>query len=64
MYLLDTDVLIDIQRGHVPFPANSTRLFTALQRAKAKSVEPQSVNDLYEKLGLGEDDSSDIASAS
>jgi antitoxin YefM len=48
------------------FPANSTRLFTALQRrAKAKSVEPQSVNDLYEKLGLGEDDSSsNIAAAS
>ncbi len=47
------------------FPANSTRLFTALQRAKAKIIQPQSVNDLYEKLDLSEDDSSsDIAAAS
>ncbi len=47
------------------FPANATRLFTALQRAKAKIVEPQSVNDLYEKFGLSENDSSnDIATAS
>ncbi|BAY94031.1 MULTISPECIES: type II toxin-antitoxin system Phd/YefM family antitoxin [unclassified Tolypothrix] len=47
------------------FPANSTRLFTALQRAKEKIVEPQSVSELYERLGLEEDDkSSDINLAS
>ncbi|BAY26026.1 hypothetical protein NIES2100_58360 [Calothrix sp. NIES-2100] len=47
------------------FPANSTRLFTALQRAKKKIVEPQSVSELYERLGLQEDDqSSDINLAS
>ncbi|MBW4671819.1 MAG: type II toxin-antitoxin system Phd/YefM family antitoxin [Cyanomargarita calcarea GSE-NOS-MK-12-04C] len=47
------------------FPANSTRLFTALQRAKTKKIEPQSVSELYERLGLDEDDSSgDIAVAS
>jgi antitoxin YefM len=43
------------------FPANSTRLFTALQRAKEKIVEPQSVSELYAKLGFEEDNnSSDI----
>jgi antitoxin YefM len=46
-------------------PANATRLFTALQRAKAKSIEPQLVSELYEKFGLQEDDtSSDIDMAS
>ncbi len=40
------------------YPANATRLFTALQRAKAKSVEPQLVSELYEKFGLQEDNSS------
>ncbi|MBU7581376.1 MAG: type II toxin-antitoxin system Phd/YefM family antitoxin [Nostoc sp. TH1S01] len=47
------------------YPANSTRLFMALQRAKAQTIEPQSVSELYEKLGLHENDSSndiDIAS--
>lgn len=37
-------------------PANATRLFTALQRAKEKSVEPQLVSELYEKFGLQEDE--------
>jgi antitoxin YefM len=47
------------------FPANSTRLFAALQRAKQKTIEPQSVNQLYEKFALDEDDSDkDIAIAS
>jgi antitoxin YefM len=47
------------------FPANSTRLFAALQRAKQKTIEPQSVNQLYEKFALDEDDSdNDIAIAS
>ncbi|WP_427156846.1 type II toxin-antitoxin system Phd/YefM family antitoxin [Aliinostoc sp. HNIBRCY26] len=47
------------------FPANSARLFTALQRAKSKTVMPQSVSELYEKLDLNEDeDSSNIDIAS
>jgi antitoxin YefM len=47
------------------FPANSTRLFAALQRAKEKTIEPQPVSQLYEKFGLDEDDSDDdIAVAS
>lgn len=47
------------------FPANSTRLFTALQRAKARTIEPQLVSELYERFGLEEDESSsDIATAS
>jgi len=46
-------------------PANATRLFTALQRAKAKIIEPKLVSELYEKFGLQEDDtSSDIDMAS
>jgi antitoxin YefM len=46
-------------------PANATRLFTALQRARAKTVEAQTVSELYERFGLSEDDSSsDIATAS
>ncbi|QSJ19821.1 type II toxin-antitoxin system Phd/YefM family antitoxin [Nostoc sp. UHCC 0702] len=46
-------------------PANSTRLFTALERARAKSIEPQLVSELYERFGLNENDSnSDIATAS
>jgi antitoxin YefM len=47
------------------FTANSTRLFTALQRAREKTVESQSVSELYERLGLQEEEqSSDINLAS
>jgi antitoxin YefM len=42
-------------------PANSSRLFAALQRAKEENREPLSVNELYQKYGLDEDDSSDVA---
>lgn len=46
-------------------PKNSARLLTALQRAKAKIVEPQEVSALYEKFGLSEDGTNnDIAAAS
>ncbi|KAF3885039.1 MULTISPECIES: type II toxin-antitoxin system Phd/YefM family antitoxin [Nostocales] len=46
-------------------PANSSRLLTALKRAKAGTIEPQNVNELYKKLGLNENDiGSDVAAAS
>ncbi|MCF4969214.1 type II toxin-antitoxin system Phd/YefM family antitoxin [Nostoc sp. CMAA1605] len=40
------------------FPANSARLFTALQRAKLKTVMPQSVSELYARFELNEDENS------
>lgn len=46
-------------------PKNSARLLTALQRAKAKTIEPQDVNALYEKFGLNEDETgTDMRTAS
>jgi antitoxin YefM len=46
-------------------PANSARLLHAIERAKAGIIEPQNVNELYQKFGLNEDDTdSDIAAAS
>ncbi|MBW4560447.1 MAG: type II toxin-antitoxin system Phd/YefM family antitoxin [Mojavia pulchra JT2-VF2] len=46
-------------------PANSARLLTALERAKAGTIEPQNVNELYDKFGLNEDDTdNEIAAAS
>jgi antitoxin YefM len=42
-------------------PANSARLFAALQRAKKENIEPLSVNELYQKYGLDEDDSRDVS---
>ncbi|MBD2778943.1 type II toxin-antitoxin system Phd/YefM family antitoxin [Iningainema tapete] len=46
-------------------PANSARLLTALERAKAGMIQPQNVRELYEKFGLNEDDAdSDIAFSS
>lgn len=46
-------------------PKNSARLLNALQRAKAKIVQPQEVSALYEKFGLSEDNTdNDIAAAS
>jgi len=35
-------------------PQNATRLLTALQRAKARTLEAQSINELRQELGLGE----------
>ncbi|MDZ8054172.1 MAG: type II toxin-antitoxin system Phd/YefM family antitoxin [Aulosira sp. ZfuVER01] len=46
-------------------PANSTRLLTALERAKAGIIEPQNVDELYDKFGLNDDATdSDIVAAS
>ncbi|BAZ12147.1 hypothetical protein NIES4071_39750 [Calothrix sp. NIES-4071] len=46
-------------------PANSARLRTAIERAKAGVVEPQNVDELYDKFGLHEEDADiDIAAAS
>lgn len=35
-------------------PQNAARLLTALQRAKTRKLEPQSINELRQELGLGE----------
>ncbi len=46
-------------------PANSARLLTALERAKAEIIEPQNVKELYNKFGFNEDGAdSDIAAGS
>ncbi|MGI2903895.1 type II toxin-antitoxin system Phd/YefM family antitoxin [Tolypothrix sp. VBCCA 56010] len=36
-------------------PKNATRLLTALERAKARTLEPQSINELRQELGIGEE---------
>ena len=36
-------------------PTNAARLLTALQRAKARTLEPQSISALRQEIGLGEE---------
>jgi antitoxin YefM len=36
-------------------PKNATRLLTALSRAKARTLEPQSINELRQELGIDEE---------
>lgn len=38
---------------------NATRLWTALNRAKARVVQPQTLDEICKKFGLDEDDDSD-----
>ncbi len=47
-------------------PANATRLLTALNRAKARTIQPQTISELYKKFGLDdrEDTTDEIAAAS
>jgi antitoxin YefM len=45
-------------------PANSSRLLTALQRAKAGIIKPQSVEEIYEMFGLSDDLDDDFVAAS
>lgn len=47
-------------------PANATRLLTALQRAKSRIIQPQTIEELCQKFGLEEDEDTDseIAAAS
>lgn len=40
-------------------PVNATRLLTALKRAKARVVQPQTLDEINQKFGLGEEDDSD-----
>ena len=35
-------------------PKNAARLLTALERAKARTLEPQSIEELRQELGIGE----------
>ncbi|WP_103126933.1 type II toxin-antitoxin system Phd/YefM family antitoxin [Nostoc cycadae] len=37
-------------------PKNAARLFTALERAKARILKPQSINELRQELGIGEEE--------
>ncbi|MEZ2238324.1 type II toxin-antitoxin system Phd/YefM family antitoxin [Microcoleus sp.] len=37
-------------------PVNATRLLTALKRAKARVVQPQTLDEICKKFGLDEDD--------
>ncbi|MBD2775147.1 type II toxin-antitoxin system Phd/YefM family antitoxin [Iningainema tapete] len=37
-------------------PKNAARLLTALQRAKARTLEPQSIHELRQELGIGEEE--------
>lgn len=37
-------------------PTNTTRLTTALERVKIGGVEPQSIDELYQRLGFEEND--------
>ncbi|GAA6623085.1 type II toxin-antitoxin system Phd/YefM family antitoxin [Scytonema sp. NUACC26] len=45
-------------------PANSASLLTTLERTKAEIIEPQSVKEIYNKFGLNEDSTDDVAVAS
>lgn len=37
-------------------PANVTRLFTALKRAKARVIQPQPLEEICKKFGINEED--------
>ena len=37
-------------------PANATRLFTALKRAKARVIQPQTLDEICKKFGINEED--------
>jgi antitoxin YefM len=39
---------------------NSTRLLTAIKRAKAEIIQPQNIDEFYDKFGLNEDDNTEI----
>lgn len=40
-------------------PTNTTRLLTALKRAKSRVVQPQRLDEIFKKFGLDEEDDSD-----
>lgn len=37
-------------------PKNAERLLTALERAKARTLKPQSISELRQELGIGEEE--------
>lgn len=46
-------------------PANATRLLTALERAKAGTIQPQRIDDLCKQFGLDENEfENEVANAS
>jgi antitoxin YefM len=36
-------------------PENATRLLAAIERAKARTFKPQTIDDLRQEFGLGEE---------
>lgn len=46
-------------------PANAARLTSALEHSKVGTVQPQAINDLYQRFGLEENDTgNEITSSS
>jgi antitoxin YefM len=41
------------------FPTNTTHLFTALKRAKARVLQPQTLDEVCNKFGINEEDDSE-----
>ena len=37
-------------------PTNATRLFAALKRAKARVIQPQTLDEICQKFGINEED--------
>ncbi|WP_325079154.1 hypothetical protein [Sphaerospermopsis aphanizomenoides] len=44
-------------------PNNAARLLTALERAKARTLKPQSINELRQELGIDEKEEGEIKKA-
>ncbi|MEG4572307.1 type II toxin-antitoxin system prevent-host-death family antitoxin [Microcoleus sp. N3A4] len=40
-------------------PANATRLFAALKRAKSRVIQPQTLDEICQKFGINEEDDSE-----
>ncbi|MBD2494455.1 type II toxin-antitoxin system Phd/YefM family antitoxin [Nostoc sp. FACHB-280] len=40
--------------------ANASRLYDALEQAKAKVIKPQTINELFEELGIDANDEDEI----
>jgi len=40
-------------------PATATRLFTALKRAKARVIQPQTLDEVCKKIGINQEDDSE-----
>ncbi|MEG4447139.1 hypothetical protein QUB47_35890 [Microcoleus sp. AT9_B5] len=41
------------------WPANATRLFTALKRAKARVIQSQTLDEVCKKIGINQEDNTE-----